>query len=394
MNHNRAKTRERESNPTSQTPKNLTQNDSTNSAQKDSALTNPAYANFPHHNTNLLHIIIPIYNVETYLKECLDSIQAQTYENFIAIMVDDCSTDSSAQIAGQYAKNDKRFILVKKQVNEGLGMARNTGLDYIYHTLNADKNSYIGFVDSDDVIALDYYENLIYCLESHAKQGIMVAKSFNTYRFKHEDYKSEIFTYRARKSRGGITRKGSKIASWLALYRAPFLEHLRYSNARLGEDITFGNIVNALADKVAYTRTARYFYRQREGSLMKLWRYSYDENFANFAYMLEHFVKFDLLRAHKIDISLVQNMPEGAEDRHFAKLQNLIASYNFGEDILRFNSQLKAIVECRDYKEFCAKIDRLKPLSQRIKHYFRIDIRASRIYIKLFGKVLCDKRFR
>ena len=182
------------------------------------------------------------------MKECLDSIQAQTYANFKALMIDDCSKDNSAQIAGQYAQNDSRFILVKKQVNEGLGMARNTGLDYLFNTLKPDNSDYIGFVDSDDVIALDYYENLIYCLESHAKQGIMVAKSFNIYRFKHEDYKSDIFAYRRWKSRGGITRKGSKIASWLALYRAPFLEHLRYSNARLGEDITFGNIVNALAD--------------------------------------------------------------------------------------------------------------------------------------------------
>nr|WP_267902102.1 glycosyltransferase family 2 protein [Helicobacter macacae] len=335
-----------------------------------------------------------MYNVETYLKECLDSIQAQTYENFIAIMVDDCSTDSSAKIAGQYAKNDKRFILVKKQVNEGLGMARNTGLDYLFNTLKPNNSDYIGFVDSDDVIALDYFANLIYCLESHAKQGIMVAKSFNVYRFKHEDYKSDIFAYRRWKSRGGITRKGSKIEACRALYRAKFLKILRYPPVRLCEDITFGNIVNALADKVAYTRTARYFYRQRAGSLMKNYAYHYDEQFANFAYMLEHFVKFDLLRRHKIDISLVQNMPEGAEDKHFAKLKNLIASYNFDEDILRFNPRLKAILECRDYKEFCAKIDRLKPISQRVKHYFRIDIRASRIYIKLFGKVLCDKRFR
>lgn len=324
----------------------------------------------------------------------MDSIQAQTYANFLAIMVDDCSTDDSAQIAGQYAKNDKRFILVKKQVNEGLGMARNTGLDYLYNTLKPNNSDYIGFVDSDDVIALDYFANLIYCLESHAKRGIMVAKSFNVYRFKHEDYKSEIFAYHRWKSRGGITRKGSKIEACRALYRAKFLKTLRYPPVRLHEDITFGNIVNALADKVAYTRTARYFYRQREGSLMKLWRYSYDENFANFAYMLEHFVKFDLLGEHKIDISLVQNMPMGAEDKYFAKLQNLIASYNFDEEILRFNSQLKAIVECKDYKEFCAKLDRLKPISQRVKHYFRIDIRASRIYIKLFSKVLCDKRFR
>ena len=307
-------------------------------------------------------------------------------------MVDDCSTDSSTQIAQQYAKNDKRFILVKKSINEGLGMARNTGLDYIYHTLDTDRKGYIGFVDSDDVIARDYFANLIYCLESHA--SIVMAKSFNVYRFRDEDYDSSIFAYHRWKSRGGITRKGGKIEACRALYRASFLKHLRYPPVRLCEDITFGNIVNALADKVAYTRTARYFYRQRVGSLMKNYAYNYDEQFANFVYMLEHFVKFDLLGRHKIDISLVQNMPKGAEDKHFAKLQNLIASYNFDEDILRFNPQLKAIVECRDYKEFCAKLDGFKPLSQRIKHYFRVDIRASRIYIKLFGRVLCDKRFR
>ena len=326
------------------------------------------------------------------MKECLDSVQAQTYANFLAIMVDDCSTDDSAQIAGQYAKNDKRFILVKKPINEGLGMARNTGLDYLYNTLKPNNSDYIGFVDSDDVIALDYYENLIYCLESHAKQGIMVAKSFNTYRFKHEDYNSAIFAYRARKQRGGITRKGSKIASWLALYRATFLEHLRYSNARLGEDITFGNIVNALADKVAYTRTARYFYRQREGSLMKLWRYSYDENFANFAYMLEHFVKFNLLRAHKIDISLVQNMPTGAENECFKRLQDLVCGYNFDNAILDFNPNLRLIVKSKDYAEFRAGLK--TPLKERVRRYFRIDIRIRRIYIKLFGKVLIDKVWR
>lgn len=341
---------------------------------------------------NTLYIIIPIYNVAPYLEECLDSIKAQTYANFKALMIDDCSTDDSAQIAQMYARNDARFILIKKPQNEGLGFARNTGLDYIFATLKPTRHDYIGFVDSDDVVAMDYYKNLIYCLESHAKRGIMVAKSFNTYRFKHENYKRSIFAYRARKSRGGITRKGSKIAAWLSLYRAPFLEHLRYSNARLGEDITFGNIVNALAGEVAYTRSARYFYRQRQGSLMKLWKYSYDENFANFAYMLAHFVKFDLLKTNKIDISLVQNMPVGAEDAHFQKLQDLMRGYNFDSAILDFNPNLRLILESKNYAEFRAHLK--TPLKERIRRYFRIDIRTRKIYVKLFGKVIIDKVFR
>ena len=342
---------------------------------------------------NTLYIIIPIYNVAPYLRECLDSIQAQTYANFKALMIDDCSTDNSAQIAGQYAQNDARFILLHTPTNQGIGMARNVGLDYIFATLKPTQSDYIGFVDSDDVIALDYYENLIYCLESHATRGIAVAKSFNPYRFKHENYKREIFAYRARKSRGGITRKGStKIAQWLTLYRAPFLEHLRYPPTRLGEDIVFGNIANALSPQVAYTRSARYFYRQRQGSLVKLWQYSYDEYFANFEYMLAHFAKFDLLRTHRIDISLVQNMPVGAENECFKRLQDLVRKYNFDSAILDFNPNLRLIVEAKDYAEFRTGLK--VPLKEHIRRYFRIDIRTRRIYIKLFGKVLVDKILR
>ena len=102
--------------------------------------------------------------------ECLDSIKSQTFANLKAVLIDDCSKDNSAQIAGKYAQNDKRFILIKKPVNEGLGAARNTGLDYIFHTLKPKNSDYIGFVDSDDVVAVDYFANLIYCLESKIKQ--------------------------------------------------------------------------------------------------------------------------------------------------------------------------------------------------------------------------------
>ena len=342
---------------------------------------------------NTLYIIIPIYNVAPYLKECLNSIQAQTYANFKAIMIDDCSTDDSAQIAGQYAQNDARFILLRTPTNQGIGMARNVGLDYIFTTLKPTKSDYIGFVDSDDVIAVDYYENLIYCLEAHATRGISVVKSFNPYRFKHDNYNKSIFAYRGRKSRGGITSKGNtKIAQWLTLYRALFLEHLRYPPTRLGEDIVFGNIANALSPQVAYTRTARYFYRQRKNSLVKLWRYSYDENFENFAYMLAHFVKFDLLRAHKIDISLVQNMPVGAENEYFKRLQDLVGGYDFDGAILEANPHLCLIVEAKNYEAFRSKLK--VPIKERVRRYFRIDIRTRRIYIKLFGKVVVDKTIR
>ena len=240
------------------------------------------------------------------------------------------------------------------------------------------------------MVAVDYFANFIYCLESHKKHGIMVAKSYNIYHFKHWDYGKAIFAHRLWKTRGMITRKSGRNEAWRALYRTEFLRNLRFPNVRLHEDKTFGSVVSALAGKIAFTISARYFYRERMGSLLKEYRYLRDEQFANFAYMLEHFAKFDLLKTNAIKIDLVENL--GAE--WFKKLQNLVRGYDFNESILRVNPNLRAILEANSYDDFQSKIAKAKPLKERVRRYFRIDIRLYKIYIKFFGKVLCDKSWR
>lgn len=101
----------------------------------------------------LISIIVPIYNVEEYLRECLDSIQKQTYQKFECIMVNDGSTDNSKQIAEEYLV-DSRFKLIN-QSNQGLSSARNTGIKH----LNAD-SSFVSFVDSDDYIHSTFLEKM------------------------------------------------------------------------------------------------------------------------------------------------------------------------------------------------------------------------------------------
>ncbi|RDU62106.1 hypothetical protein CQA44_07670 [Helicobacter sp. MIT 14-3879] len=114
-----------------------------------------------------LYIIVPIYNVEKYLKECLDSIQNQTYKNFSAILINDGSTDSSKSIAEEYTKKDNRFYLINQE-NSGIGYARNKGLYLVKEMINkendSDSKSYIMFVDSDDYLenfVLEYISNII-----------------------------------------------------------------------------------------------------------------------------------------------------------------------------------------------------------------------------------------
>ncbi len=90
-------------------------------------------------------VIIPIYNAEKYLDECLSSVAGQTYSNFECVMIDDGSKDSSAEIAKSYAARDGRFKYFY-QDNAGVSAARNYGIDVC-------KGEYIVFVDSDDVIS-------------------------------------------------------------------------------------------------------------------------------------------------------------------------------------------------------------------------------------------------
>ena len=103
-------------------------------------------------NDNLISIIVPIYNVEKYLNQCIQSIVKQTYKNLEIILIDDGSTDKSPELCDEWATNDKR-IKVIHQKNQGAAMAKNQGLESATGEL-------IAFVDSDDCIKIDMYERL------------------------------------------------------------------------------------------------------------------------------------------------------------------------------------------------------------------------------------------
>lgn len=92
-----------------------------------------------------LSIIVPVYNVEKFLRECLDSILRQQYRDFEIIAVDDCSPDGSAAILQDYAQADNRLKIVRLQENVGLGLARNVGLEHA-------TGDYVWFIDSDDYL--------------------------------------------------------------------------------------------------------------------------------------------------------------------------------------------------------------------------------------------------
>ncbi len=101
----------------------------------------------------LISIIIPIYNVEDYIRECLDSVISQSYQNLEIICVDDCGTDNSMNIVEAYANKDCRIKIIRNEINKGLPQARNSGMDFA-------KGEYLFFLDSDDYLKSNIIEKM------------------------------------------------------------------------------------------------------------------------------------------------------------------------------------------------------------------------------------------
>ena len=103
---------------------------------------------------DLISIIIPVYNVEKYLRQCLDSIVNQTYTNLEIICINDKSTDNSAEILEEFLQKDERIKVINNKENVGSAISRNYGLDIA-------AGKYIAFVDSDDYIDEKYIESML-----------------------------------------------------------------------------------------------------------------------------------------------------------------------------------------------------------------------------------------
>ena len=118
----------------------------------------------------MISVVVPVYNMESYLCKCLDSIHAQTYPDFELLLVDDGSTDGSAKICDDYSKKDMRITVYHKE-NGGLSSARNCGLNHA-------KGDFIVFPDPDDWVEPDYLESLLALRERHGADLSICGLSF------------------------------------------------------------------------------------------------------------------------------------------------------------------------------------------------------------------------
>jgi glycosyltransferase involved in cell wall biosynthesis len=146
-----------------------------------------------------ISVIIPVYNTAPYLRRCLDSVCGQTLRDLEIICIDDASSDTAAEILLDYAHNDARIRLITLDSNKGVSVARNTGID-------AATGEYIGFVDSDDYIDLDFYEKLYQAAASEdcakaalkkidAETGAEIFSDGKTINDKIREHKAYFYAY-------------------------------------------------------------------------------------------------------------------------------------------------------------------------------------------------------
>lgn len=205
----------------------------------------------------LISVIIPVYNGEMYLKDCLENILGQSYTNLDIIVVDDGSIDGSAKIAANYPVN-----YIKLSCNRGISVARNTGID------NA-KGDYVHFMDVDDSINLDFYKEMVNAiLETGADLAccgmINEPKPHRTMLFDEQRVVTSV------DDKLGITNVGKWGFSVRYLFKRSLIEkhHLRFTEGRFIEDLAFSLSAVYFSEKLVVVPKAIYTYILRENSIM------------------------------------------------------------------------------------------------------------------------------
>ena len=307
-------------------------------------------------------VIVPVYNVENYLRKCLDSIIAQTYKNIEIIVVNDGSTDASGQICQEYTQIDNRIVYIEKE-NGGLSEARNVGLDKM-------TGSYVTFIDSDDWAELDYVEILYKkIIEYQADISVGNYYSYNedeeTYYFHiyGDSYYEKVYDnisifenlYESQEM-----KSFALISAWGKLYKAKLFDYLRFEKGKLGEDGYFNQKMYLSVNKVVYLNKGLYAYRQRSGSITNTWTEKW---------------MHALVDAMSERITLLANMGYPLE-KHLAVYRQML-------EVSLANGQASGLSDTATYKEFEMKRTLLnKLLIQEQKEKKAIVLAANYAYVE------------
>lgn len=292
-------------------------------------------------------VIIPVYNVEKYIEECMESVVNQTLEEIEIIIVNDGTQDNSMKKIERFL-SDKRIIVINKE-NGGLSSARNVGLEIA-------RGEFIAFVDSDDFVDKIFLEGL------YKNAGDMDIIISNVIEYndtinekKQREIKNEIIKY----NKGSYFWRYSGFEVWNKIYKRSFLmkNNIKFIEGIIFEDISFNFYSLFLSDKVKYVNKAYYYYRtKRKNSILNTLN---DEKILN-AY-------------RKININLQNFLPANLDDT-FLKMRAYIWKLYY---ISQEKKSKKEKLELSIITEFEKSLKKdYKNLSQIEKEILKEDLRS------------------
>lgn len=288
-------------------------------------------------------VIVPIFNVEAYLKRCLDSIKQQTFNNYNLILIDDGAQDLCGVICDEYAINETRIYVVHN-VNKGLSTSRNIGIDCAITNRMCE---WINFIDSDDWVHRRYLEALIQATDRINLQVISCNHAYTTgeaLKVDENSLESEILT-----SKDYYCGAASipAVTAWAKLYRRECFNDIRYPEGRWHEDefITYRIIFQS--EFIAWIKQPLYAYYQNRNGIM------YSKN----------------LRKHNMDLL----------DSHYEQIK-----FFENKSIRLRNHALKKCIEI--IEKVKNKTDKYTP--KDIKHINEIKQKIKRNYSMMFYVVL------
>jgi glycosyltransferase involved in cell wall biosynthesis len=214
---------------------------------------------------DIISVIIPVYNVAPFIRECLQSVQQQTYRELEIILIDDGSTDDSGQICDSFAETDNRFTVVHKS-NSGVSSARNSGIERA-------TGQHIAFIDPDDYISPQYFERLYFGLvENNADLAIAETISI---------LENGMTVPKLRKGKNVVVEGNAAViegifetritcTAWGKLFKCGLWKDTRFPiDLTVGEDVATVIGVCAEAARAVYCHNTEYYYRLRAISLSR-----------------------------------------------------------------------------------------------------------------------------
>lgn len=279
----------------------------------------------------LISVIVPVYKVEAYLYECIQSIVSQTYPHLEIILVDDGSPDNCSAMCDAWAERDSRIKVIHKP-NGGLSDARNAGLEIAV-------GDYIAFVDSDDWIEPEMYEKMLAALKAE-EADICACRIASCYPDHRAEWGCPAYRVTAPEQTLSMLYDDTvyPVSAWNKLYRRGLWKDLRFPVGKICEDAFTTYLLVHAANKIVQLPEALYCYRIRPESIMtsrftpkrmdeeEVWRVNYE-------FMRQHYPRiypaaFDFY-LEKVNVLIYHILPE--DRAQFA------GEYKFLRNILRRN---------------------------------------------------------